>query len=179
MVRLIDLLRAVVDEVKEGGDPRLPLELALVKVCRPPDELALEALDQRLSQLESTARRRAAEPAAGRRAGPAGRSRRAGPAARARPAPSAEPAEPAAAEPRRRPRRAATAVAEPATLEQVERSAGGGDRCPRSGAARRRCTRWCSPPARSPDDGGIVVLGLPASKAFAKSIVETPAEPAD
>ncbi len=53
VVRLIDLLRTVVDDVKEGGDPRLPLELALVKVSRPANELALEALDQRLSQLES------------------------------------------------------------------------------------------------------------------------------
>ena len=53
VVRLIDLLRTVVDDVKEGGDPRLPLELALVKVSRPANELALEALDQRLSRLES------------------------------------------------------------------------------------------------------------------------------
>ena len=53
--RLIDLLREVVDEVKEGSDPRLPLELALVKVCRPQGELSLEALQQRLERLESGA----------------------------------------------------------------------------------------------------------------------------
>ena len=52
VLRLIDLLRDVIDEVREGGDPRLPLELALVKVCRPQNELALESLDQRLEQLE-------------------------------------------------------------------------------------------------------------------------------
>jgi DNA polymerase-3 subunit gamma/tau len=57
VVRLIDLLREVMDEVKEGGDPRLPLELALVKVCRPQSELALEAFDQRLAQLEQGAPR--------------------------------------------------------------------------------------------------------------------------
>ena len=53
--RLIDLLREVVDEVKEGSDPRLPLELALVKVCRPQGELSLEALQQRLERLETGA----------------------------------------------------------------------------------------------------------------------------
>jgi DNA polymerase-3 subunit gamma/tau len=51
VVRLIDLLREVMDEVKEGGDPRLSLELALVKVCRPQSELALDALHQRLERL--------------------------------------------------------------------------------------------------------------------------------
>ena len=52
IVRLIDMLRAVVDEIKEGSDPRLPLELALVRVSRPQNELGLEALEQRLARLE-------------------------------------------------------------------------------------------------------------------------------
>jgi DNA polymerase-3 subunit gamma/tau len=51
--RLIDLLRTVVEEVKTGADPRLGLELALVKVCNPQNELSLEALAQRLERLES------------------------------------------------------------------------------------------------------------------------------
>ncbi|MGZ4482612.1 MAG: DNA polymerase III subunit gamma/tau [Gaiellales bacterium] len=50
--RFIDLLREVVAEVKEGFDPRLPLELSFVKVCRPEAELSLEALAQRVEQLE-------------------------------------------------------------------------------------------------------------------------------
>ena len=50
--RLIDLLRTVVDEEREGGDPRLPLELAFVKICRPAGELSLVALSQRLERLE-------------------------------------------------------------------------------------------------------------------------------
>jgi DNA polymerase-3 subunit gamma/tau len=50
--RLVDLLRTVVDEEREGGDPRLPLELAFVKICRPAGELSLQALSQRLERLE-------------------------------------------------------------------------------------------------------------------------------
>ena len=34
VVRLIDLLAVAVDDMRQGGDPRLPLELALVKVTR-------------------------------------------------------------------------------------------------------------------------------------------------
>ena len=35
VLRLIDLLHVAVDDMRQGGDPRLPLELALVKVTRP------------------------------------------------------------------------------------------------------------------------------------------------
>ncbi len=35
VLRLIDLLAVAVDDIRQGGDPRLPLELALVKVTRP------------------------------------------------------------------------------------------------------------------------------------------------
>ena len=35
VIRLIDLLAVAVDDMRQGGDPRLPLELALVKVTRP------------------------------------------------------------------------------------------------------------------------------------------------
>jgi DNA polymerase III subunit gamma/tau len=51
--RLVDMLRDVLDQVREGADPRLPLELALVRVCRPAADLSLDALDQRISALES------------------------------------------------------------------------------------------------------------------------------
>jgi len=44
--RLVDLLRDVLDQVREGADPRLPLELALVRVCRPATELSIDALAQ-------------------------------------------------------------------------------------------------------------------------------------
>jgi DNA polymerase III subunit gamma/tau len=56
VLRLIDLLAVAVDDVRQGGDPRLPLELALVKVTRPGADLARESLSYRIEQLESRAR---------------------------------------------------------------------------------------------------------------------------
>jgi DNA polymerase-3 subunit gamma/tau len=56
VLRLMDLLRLAVDDVREGGDPRLPLELALVKVTRPGAELSRESLAFRIEQLESRSR---------------------------------------------------------------------------------------------------------------------------
>ena len=38
--------------MRQGGDPRLPLELALVKVTRPASDLSRESLAFRLEQLE-------------------------------------------------------------------------------------------------------------------------------
>ena len=56
VLRLIDLLAVAVDDARQGGDPRLPLELALVKVTRPGAELTRESLAYRLEQLEARAR---------------------------------------------------------------------------------------------------------------------------
>ena len=53
VIRLIDLLAVAVDDMRQGGDPRLPLELALVKVTRPASDMARESLAYRLEQLES------------------------------------------------------------------------------------------------------------------------------
>ena len=77
VLRLCDLLAAAVDDMRQGGDPRLPLELALVKVTRPGVDLSRESIAYRLEQLEQ----RPGQPAA-----PA-------------PAPAAERATPSAAEP--------------------------------------------------------------------------------
>jgi DNA polymerase-3 subunit gamma/tau len=52
VVRLIDLLAVAVDDMRQGGDPRLPLELALVKVTRPAADLSRESLAFRLERLE-------------------------------------------------------------------------------------------------------------------------------
>ncbi len=169
VVRLIDLLRTVVDDVKEGGDPRLPLELALVKVSRPANELALEALDQRLSQLESNGAPPQPPPAAAPVA----------PVAAAAPAPPPvpDPPPPADPEPEPEPQAAAapvaTAVAEPATLEQV--SARWSEAIvPEIG--RRSVPLHSLVQAARPVsyEDGTLVLGLTASKAFAKSIIEAP-----
>jgi DNA polymerase-3 subunit gamma/tau len=52
VVRLIDLLHVAVEDMRQGGDPRLPLELALVKVTRPGSDLSRESLAFRLERLE-------------------------------------------------------------------------------------------------------------------------------
>jgi DNA polymerase III subunit gamma/tau len=52
VVRLIDLLAVAVEDMRQGGDPRLPLELALVKVTRPGGDLSRESLAFRLDRLE-------------------------------------------------------------------------------------------------------------------------------
>jgi DNA polymerase-3 subunit gamma/tau len=52
VLRLIDLLHIAVDDMRQGGDPRLPLELALVKVTRPGSDLSRESVAYRLEQLE-------------------------------------------------------------------------------------------------------------------------------
>ena len=171
VVRLIDLLRDVVDEVKEGGDPRLPLELALVKVCRPQTELALEAIDQRLARLEAGAPpSAAASPAA-----------QAPPAAAAPPAaetPAAAPVQPPPADdpppsPPPPPAPAAAAAAPP-TFEQLDQ------RWPEAILPEigRRSTPLHALVATSKPvslNDAEAVIGLPPSAAFALSTVETPA----
>jgi DNA polymerase III subunit gamma/tau len=52
VLRLIDLLAVAVEDLRQGGDPRLPLELALVKVTRPSSDLSRESTAYRLEQLE-------------------------------------------------------------------------------------------------------------------------------
>jgi DNA polymerase-3 subunit gamma/tau len=52
VLRLIDLLEVAVDDMRQGGDPRLPLELALVKVTRPASDLSRESIAFRLERLE-------------------------------------------------------------------------------------------------------------------------------
>ncbi len=53
VVRLCDLLTLAVDDLRQGGDARLPLELALVKVTRPGADLERESLAYRIEQLEA------------------------------------------------------------------------------------------------------------------------------
>jgi DNA polymerase-3 subunit gamma/tau len=171
VVRLIDLLRSVVDDVKEGGDPRLPLELALVKVSRPANELALEALDQRLSQLESNGAS-PAPPKPPPTAAPAPAVAAAAPAPPVPdPPPSANP-DPAP-EPQAAAAPVATAVAEPATLDEV--SARWSEAIVPEIGRRSVPLHSLVQSARpvSYEDGALV-LGLTASKAFAKSIIEAP-----
>jgi DNA polymerase-3 subunit gamma/tau len=52
VLRLCDLLAVAVEDMRQGADPRLPLELALVKVTRPAADLSRESTAFRLEQLE-------------------------------------------------------------------------------------------------------------------------------
>jgi DNA polymerase III gamma/tau subunit len=52
ILRLCDLLAVGVEDMRQGGDPRLPLELALIKVTRPGSDLSHESLAYRVEQLE-------------------------------------------------------------------------------------------------------------------------------
>jgi DNA polymerase III subunit gamma/tau len=54
VLRLCDLLAVAVEDTRQGGDPRLPLELALVKVTRPAADLSRESTAHRLELLERT-----------------------------------------------------------------------------------------------------------------------------
>ncbi len=53
VIRLLDLLAVAVDDMRQGGDPRLPLELALVKVTRSASDLSRESIAYRLERLET------------------------------------------------------------------------------------------------------------------------------
>jgi DNA polymerase III subunit gamma/tau len=52
VLRLCDLLAVAVDDMRQGADPRLPFELALVKVTRPGADLSHESLAYRLELVE-------------------------------------------------------------------------------------------------------------------------------
>ena len=62
VLRLIDLLAVAVEDMRQGGDPRLPLELALVKVTRPQADLSRESLAHRVELLETRAPGTGAQP---------------------------------------------------------------------------------------------------------------------
>jgi hypothetical protein len=53
VLRLIDLLAVAVEDTRQGADPRLPLELALVKATRPQADLSRESLAHRVELLEA------------------------------------------------------------------------------------------------------------------------------
>ncbi len=102
VLRLFDLLAVAVDDMRQGGDPRLPLELALVKVTRPHADLSRESLAHRVEVLEERLH-----------AGPAAVSRVPSPV----PAPAASPAPAAAA---REPADGDKEPDAPLLLEQVQ-----------------------------------------------------------
>src|SRR5947207_8831230 len=65
VIRLLDLLAVAVDDMRQGGDPRLPLELAIVKVTRAAGDLSRESLAYRLERLETAGHVAGERPASG------------------------------------------------------------------------------------------------------------------
>ncbi len=63
VLHLIDLLGVAVEDIRQGGDPRLPLELALVKATQPGHDLSHEAVLVRLGQIEARLGRVSTPPA--------------------------------------------------------------------------------------------------------------------
>jgi DNA polymerase-3 subunit gamma/tau len=112
VVRLLDLLAVAVDDMRQGGDPRLPLELALVKVTRPASDLSRESVNFRLEQLEQRG------PAPASAAPPTPATPAAAPAV---PAPERTHEQPAATPPPAVPQPSAAAAQPPAVeLEQLQ-----------------------------------------------------------
>jgi DNA polymerase-3 subunit gamma/tau len=127
ILRAIDLLAAAIAAVKDGSEPRIQLEMALLKASQPSSDLSLQALMFRIEQLERRIQGgAAAAPADAPPATPEPQAQAArAQAAPAKPQPatpraSAQPAASAAAVP------VVEAVAEPVAagdiqLEQVQR----------------------------------------------------------
>jgi DNA polymerase-3 subunit gamma/tau len=91
IVRAIDLLAAGLTAIKDGSEPRIQLELALLKATQPQADLSLQALMFRIEQLE----RRIGAPAGGEAPAPrqpAPEQRAPAPARAATPAVAAAPA---------------------------------------------------------------------------------------
>jgi DNA polymerase-3 subunit gamma/tau len=112
ILRAIDLLAAAIAAVKDGSEPRIQLEMALLKASQPSSDLSLQALMFRIEQLETriqggaaAAPAQAPAPAPVERPAPAPPQRA---AAASAPAPTASAPAPRAAAPAAR---AATATA--------------------------------------------------------------------
>jgi DNA polymerase III subunit gamma/tau len=167
--RLVDLLRDVLDQVKEGADPRLPLELALVRICRPQGELSLEAFEQRLARLEAGG---PAAPATPRPAAPAAAAPAAAPVPPPAPAEhvAEPPGEPAPPEPAAEPPPPNGSAAEPSLQNVADRW---------QDAVLPELGRRSAPLAALLQhaavdvQGDVVVLRFPASKPFARAGADT------
>ena len=102
LLRAIDFLAAAIAAVKDGSEPRIQLEMALLKATQPSADLSLQALMHRIERLESGLA--AARPAAS-------------PRRQRRPSRSRSPSSPRAAVTRRAP---------PGAAARGERAGGGG-----------------------------------------------------
>jgi DNA polymerase III subunit gamma/tau len=97
LLRLIELLGSAQTEIRGGLDPRLQLEMALVKAARPEVDHSPDALEERLRRLESGSVPFAPSPAPKPAAGGAAAARVVAAVTPKPAAPKARPPEPAAA----------------------------------------------------------------------------------
>jgi len=72
ILRAIDFLAAAIAAVKDGSEPRIQLEMALLKATQPQADLSLQALMFRIDQLEAGAGDVAPAPVAAERPAPKG-----------------------------------------------------------------------------------------------------------
>ena len=163
VLRLIDLLAVAVEDMRQGGDPRLPLELALVKVTRPQADLQRESLAHRVELLEARRQRRARARAA-RAARP-----------RARPscaAPQPTPSPPAPDEETGARRTAvpkARRSSSPSSRRRGSEASSPPRRRRRSGSARYSARR-----GPSALDGNVLTLEFPRTAEFHREKLEEP-----
>ena len=178
LLRAVDLLAAALAAVKEGSEPRLQLEVALLKATQPQADQSLQALMFRIDQLEATASAAAEAAPAPRRAEAPAPSRPPAPrACRPNGRPSARGAPAAAA---RRGRRRARG-----RRPRWRRARGGAGARPR--ARHRTCgPRWPTPCASrtrwwralvseavpSALDGDRLTVSFPADAGFLKKKAE-------
>jgi DNA polymerase III subunit gamma/tau len=129
ILRAIDLLAAAIAAVKDGSEPRIQLEMALLKASQPSSDLSLQALMFRIEQLEGRIRGGAAAEPAEAPSDPQPQAQAARPATTANPQPAASrtsasaPAAAGAAAPAASAPAAATAAApapEPSPAVEIE-----------------------------------------------------------
>ena len=169
LARAIDAVAEALAAIREGDEPRMTLELALLRAARPQLDPSREALAQRLERLERALEGRpagSARPAGG----PGGRSPgdpEAPPAGERRPAPEPAPPADAGGEP------APRARPEPIDLERL---AGLWpalvDQVRQSGAEVLSHVLSAARPVAVDLEAAVVKIGFPASAAFNKRKAE-------
>jgi DNA polymerase III subunit gamma/tau len=154
ILRAIDFLAAAIAAVKDGSEPRIQLEMALLKATQPQADLSLQALMFRIDQLEAALGGDAT--AAGSSAAPASR------AAASATAPSPSDASPAAAAP-------ATPAAAPAATSAASAASAPAGRPAPTGAPAAAVASQVAPQAVGP-------IALEQVVALWPAVAETVAE---
>jgi DNA polymerase-3 subunit gamma/tau len=172
VLRAIDLLAAAMSAVKDGSDPRIQLELALLKAVQPQVDMSLQALLFRIEQLERQVA--AGQGASGGSVRPPEVAPRPAAAAAAAPAPApSAPAAPAMAAPAAAasaPSASAAPAAPPAPpLEQGVAGPAQPDAAPAAAAAVAEAE---PEPVSHPAAGDAIALDLTRLRALWSAVVD-------